>query len=339
MKRAVSLFVGLCLLFLTLPANAAEETVHVVKPGDTLWDISAQYLQTPWEWPLVWSRNADITNPHLIYPGDQVIISRENGKTIIRIVRTPQEEPAAAPEEEVYTPEELAKDEGHRLVVSPQYSSLIYSATELSGAGKVLKKQGIGSMASVGDTVLIKMTTDVTPGQNIAVVSRLLDVKKDKQDETSLGYLYKVIAMAKVRDTQAGLVRARITYATREVEADDIVYDTPEAINPVTVDLSEPLIETGGHVVELYGAVSGGSSKDLVFLDLGSAAGLRTGSLLDLNQEISFSEGEDLPPVTFKEYQGLVLVLQALENSAMGLVLEAKKPIERGFAADGSSRF
>ncbi len=46
--------------------------LHVVRGGDTLWDISSYYFANPWEWPKVWSYNPQITNPHWIYPGDLV---------------------------------------------------------------------------------------------------------------------------------------------------------------------------------------------------------------------------------------------------------------------------
>lgn len=46
--------------------------LHVVRRGDTLWDISWYYFSNPWEWPKIWSYNAAITNPHWIYPGDLV---------------------------------------------------------------------------------------------------------------------------------------------------------------------------------------------------------------------------------------------------------------------------
>ncbi|MGE0398725.1 MAG: LysM peptidoglycan-binding domain-containing protein [Kofleriaceae bacterium] len=46
--------------------------LHVVRTGDTLWDISGFYFANPWEWPKVWSYNPQITNPHWIYPGDLV---------------------------------------------------------------------------------------------------------------------------------------------------------------------------------------------------------------------------------------------------------------------------
>ncbi len=46
--------------------------LHVVRTGDTLWDICFYYFNDPWQWPKIWSYNAQITNPHWIYPGDLV---------------------------------------------------------------------------------------------------------------------------------------------------------------------------------------------------------------------------------------------------------------------------
>jgi hypothetical protein len=46
--------------------------IHVVRRGDTLWDLSDNYYGNPWQWPRIWGQNPQITNPHWIYPGDQV---------------------------------------------------------------------------------------------------------------------------------------------------------------------------------------------------------------------------------------------------------------------------
>jgi len=46
--------------------------VYVIKRGDTLWDLSGEYLDDPYEWPELWQRNQYITNPHLIYPGNSL---------------------------------------------------------------------------------------------------------------------------------------------------------------------------------------------------------------------------------------------------------------------------
>jgi hypothetical protein len=51
---------------------------HTVRRGDTLWDISNRYYQNPYQWPRLWSYNAQIQNPHWIYPGDRVRLRDAN---------------------------------------------------------------------------------------------------------------------------------------------------------------------------------------------------------------------------------------------------------------------
>ncbi|HXK16909.1 MAG TPA: LysM domain-containing protein, partial [Polyangiaceae bacterium] len=55
------------------PQRALEvPPIHVVRKGDTLWDLCDSYYANPWGWPKVWSYNPQIVNPHWIYPGDQI---------------------------------------------------------------------------------------------------------------------------------------------------------------------------------------------------------------------------------------------------------------------------
>lgn len=56
----------------------AIPAVHVVRKGDTLWDLCDSYYQNPWGWPKVWSYNPQVVNPHWIYPGDQLRLRDPN---------------------------------------------------------------------------------------------------------------------------------------------------------------------------------------------------------------------------------------------------------------------
>lgn len=105
MSRIVTLVAAL-LLALPIVADQTPGEVefredhpreYVVQPGDTLWDIAAQFLVRPWEWPTVWQNNPDIFDPHLIFPGD--IISLEFlGDRPMLVRRSPEirREPADA---------------------------------------------------------------------------------------------------------------------------------------------------------------------------------------------------------------------------------------------------
>ena len=57
----------LCLGLAALVASA-----YIVKEGDTLWDLSDEFLNDPFAWPDLWENNRHIQDPHWIYPGDSI---------------------------------------------------------------------------------------------------------------------------------------------------------------------------------------------------------------------------------------------------------------------------
>ena len=94
--------------FLASQVNAAElradhPETYTVKRGDTLWDISARFLKSPWLWPEIWHANPKVENPHLIYPGDVLTLVYIDGQPMLvpaaggpRIRREPLEEAVRA---------------------------------------------------------------------------------------------------------------------------------------------------------------------------------------------------------------------------------------------------
>ncbi len=68
--------------------NPAHPDTYVVQKGDTLWDISAVFLKSPWLWPEIWHANPQIDNPHLIYPGDQLNLVYLDGRPAITVNRS-----------------------------------------------------------------------------------------------------------------------------------------------------------------------------------------------------------------------------------------------------------
>ena len=59
---------------ITLGLSALIASAYVVKEGDTLWDLSDEYLHDPFAWPDLWENNRHIQDPHWIYPGDSIYL-------------------------------------------------------------------------------------------------------------------------------------------------------------------------------------------------------------------------------------------------------------------------
>ncbi len=86
-KRIITLLCAASLA-ISAPAFAAQlkirpdaPTRYVVKSGDTLWGISGKFLYSPWQWNRLWGANRTaIRNPHLIYPGQVLVLRYVNGQ-------------------------------------------------------------------------------------------------------------------------------------------------------------------------------------------------------------------------------------------------------------------
>jgi len=51
---------------------------YIIQKGDTLWDLSEEYLGDPFAWPDIWQVNPYIEDPHWIYPDDYLCIPGES---------------------------------------------------------------------------------------------------------------------------------------------------------------------------------------------------------------------------------------------------------------------
>ncbi len=97
LRPGKALLLTLLASLLWFGVQAAEQQPIAIRPdapssytvvqGDTLWDIAGRFLEQPWLWPQVWQINPQIQNPDLIYPGDVIGLSYQDGRPVLTLNR------------------------------------------------------------------------------------------------------------------------------------------------------------------------------------------------------------------------------------------------------------
>ncbi|WP_416274551.1 LysM peptidoglycan-binding domain-containing protein [Lamprobacter sp.] len=74
---------ALCAAEVALQPDAPQ--IYRVRSGDSLWGIAGRFLRDPWRWPEVWEGNPEVSDPNLIFPGEQLVLdTRRVGAPRIR---------------------------------------------------------------------------------------------------------------------------------------------------------------------------------------------------------------------------------------------------------------
>lgn len=90
--------------FFVPTTGLTQENTYIVQKGDTLWDICEKFYGDPDLWPELWQLNPFITNPHLLEPGDVIVLFEKKPVKKVREPEIIQEGPPAEkmePEPEV----------------------------------------------------------------------------------------------------------------------------------------------------------------------------------------------------------------------------------------------
>lgn len=115
-----------------VPGQLNADGVYTITSGDTLWDLSQQFLNNPWYWPKIWADNPYVDNPHWIYPGNQLRI-RFNADGLpaeVTVEQPVEEDPLAARPTEVPA---FSTGSMHRTDTLGQASDLV----SIAGRGQI----------------------------------------------------------------------------------------------------------------------------------------------------------------------------------------------------------
>ena len=251
-------------------AGISTPELHVVRSGDTLWDISYYYFGNPWEWPKVWSYNPQITNPHWIYPGDLVRLMPHG-------MGAPVAVPTKAGGETANTNVGNTQVPSRNVNVSLRDIGFI-DKDSLDKAIKLDHSPDEKVLLGQGDTVYLSYPEDQPPtvGTKMTVFRVQEHVTSGKKGD-DLGAYVKILGEVQIvgvkKDKKA---RAIITRSVWEIERG--VLASPLITTMTTVPPVPANVDAQGHIVAKLTKEELIGQGEIVFIDLGEDSGLQVGN-------------------------------------------------------------
>lgn len=361
---------GLILALLALATPVFADTVdlkpdhperYVVQKGDTLWDISQRFLKDPWRWASVWKINDQIKNPHLIYPGDVIVLTYVEGKPQLSVLReekvapAPSEAavPAVAPAPEVAAaPVEQPVGEtpsGMKVVklqprvhaepikqpiptISPEVIApfltqpLVVGRSELRDAGYVTI--GLDDRRALGDGSEFYARGLKNSETEYYQIFRQGAALKHPDTGEVLGYEALYLGEAKMLEPgdPAKLV---VTSVKQEILPTDRLLAAPEKAALPYYFPRAPEKEVHGRILSAINGMREFGPNTIVAISLGQRDGIEEGNVLRIMRHV----GQDTDPVTGRRYKlpdestGLLMVFRVFDKVSYALIMDARQPI------------
>lgn len=334
-------------LTLSLPARAEPRCIfvpdapdtHLVKPGDTLWDLASLFLQNPWCWPRVWDDNrAQVANPHRIYPGQQIVLDRQAGRLRAVTAGIPTGVPGSPPSTVRLTPSIRTSALNLAEPIPLFAPALLQSSARfrladpaaLAGFARIREFADGRQIASAGDFAF----ADDAPGAgNEFEIVRMIGPISDPDSGMTLALpLMRIGTATKLPPQEAHRIKLGPTRV--EVMAGDLLLPLPPAAAASTAPTGlRPAPACEGKIAALMHEGGRGGAGDVVLLNRGHGAGLEPGHLVAVMKHVRIGADEHRPASpTVAAPIATLLVFDTLEHSALALVVQSRDTVSRGDA-------
>ena len=328
--RWLSLLILLLLLSGVGPAVAADDQIYTIKKGDTLWDLSKKFIDDPYYWPNIWSKNPEITNPHLIFPGQKIRILdgrleiipayAEAGQKSDTADTTIQTAEATAPTDELITIKASGGGDGFIL-------------TDEQPLGLIVDSVDNRVLLTHNDIVFVKMNdiSSVSVGDTYGLFARG-KVIKHPQTKKPLGTMMNSLGFLQVTEINGNTVTAKIGDVYREISRGAELFEYIPQRKEIT--LQRGTSEQAGMIIAARDEKATLSTNDIIFVNLGSEAGLQSGNLLyisrprQVSDEIIKQAGNvELPDAVL----GAAVTIETKAQTASAIII---KSVDAAFVGD-----
>jgi len=362
-SKVVALVAGI--LLATGLASATEVELrpdhpdtYVVQSGDTLWDISAKFLLSPWLWPKLWQANPQIANPHLIYPGDELRLAWINdpvtGESTPVLVRDRESNTRIVklgPKVRVSESKAAIPTISLRLLRPWLLHEQLLSKEDLEKRPYVLGTNDKTARAAVNQTLYARAADGSAPDSaELYGLYRRGDEILDPDSGDSLGFKAQLVAIAQGRPT-GEFTRLDLTESKFEARNGDIIMPIMDSEDlPVYFQPRNPDNLVKGYVLHAVNEARYVGKMDIVAINLGTRDKIEPGHVLAIIRR--GAEVYDNPPEdpTYREDAnklekimidlegesavrlpderiGELMVFKSYERVSYAVVMRAEKPV------------
>jgi hypothetical protein len=298
---------------------------YTVQKGDTLWDLSQRFSDSPWQWPDLWRENKQLPNPHWIYPGERIRLFRKSDQHRQETPATP-----AAPRVESAPPADLPP-----LQVDYMYSSVdrvgFIRKPAVQSVGIIFKSEDDKKLISENDLVYVRhpdnsQTNAFRPGTRFTVYK----TRQPNNDSDALriyGDQHYFLGVVEIVKSDREYAIAKVMKSFNAISVGDLLmpYEARQPTIPV-VD-STPGIK--GQIIASEEQTRMMGDRFIAFIDKGTDDRILPGQVYTIQQEQSVRTGGRsivLEPVTI----GSLLVLRTEKNTSTVIITDSRRAIEPG---------
>ena len=289
---------------------------YVVEEGDTLWDLSDMFFSDSFAWPILWSFNPQVTNPHWIYPSDLIYLRLRTKPKSDREVIFAKSRYSNAPR----LSEVLARFQG--FVTERKYRS----------SGEIAYSREAKDMLSKFDETYVKFRIPkrIQPGEIYTVYRPSRQVKNPVTGK-NMGWIVQHLGFVRVTGVNnKKFITTVIQDSYEEIKRGDRI--TKQVWKNEKVGPVENKVSQWSRILESFRGLNEMGEHDYVIIDKGFKQKVKRGNRFiirwrgDGMRVVSPDARKDLP----WEQIGEIMVIEPFENTSLGIVVQSIQEIHKG---------
>lgn len=312
------------------PLRLDHPDSYVVKKGDTLWDISETFLNSPWLWPEIWHVNPQIANPHLIYPGDTINLIYIDGQPRLTLTRGEGGRTVKlTPQARIEPLDTVIPAIPLNAVSSFLKSSRVLDQKVLDDAAYVISGHEGRIISGGGDKLYARDHATSLDLYSSYGIYQPGQVYVDPDNGEVLGVEALEVGLGKVVQKDDDISILRLSSSSEEINLEDRLLPTEEVRLVPTFFPSSPAEGFRGKIIAVLGGVSQVGQFDVVAINRGSRDAIEVGNVMAIYHQAGVASDRIKKEVVQlpSERAGILMVFKVFEKMSYALVLKAQRPL------------